>query len=144
MKAIAVVDKNLAIGRENSLLFSLPADLKHYKEETLGKVVVMGRKTVEGLPGKKPLPGRTTVVVSRSIPLPELPDDAIVCGGAQIYSLFWDRTDYLIMTEVEAEAEGADAFFPDYRDGSFTLVKESGPVEDNGYKYYIREYKRNV
>ena len=144
MKAIAVVDKNLAIGRENSLLFSLPADLKHYKEETLGKVVIMGRKTVEGLPGKKPLPGRTTVVVSRSIPLPEIPDDAIVCGGAQVYAMFWDRTDYLIMTEVEAEAEGADAFFPDYRDGSFTCVKDSGEIEDNGFKYHIREYKRNA
>ncbi|MBR0522370.1 MAG: dihydrofolate reductase, partial [Firmicutes bacterium] len=98
MKAIAVVDRDLAIGREGGLLFRLPGDLKHYKEETLGQVIVMGRKTVEGLPGGKPLPGRTTIVISRSVPMPEIPDDAIICGGESIYRLFWDRTDYLIMT----------------------------------------------
>ena len=142
MKAIAVVDRDLAIGREGGLLFRLPGDLKHYKEETLGQVIVMGRKTVEGLPGGKPLPGRTTIVISRSVPMPEISDDAIICGGESIYRLFWDRTDYLIMTEVDAKADGADAFFPEYRDGSFVCVKDSGPIEDNGQTYHIREYKR--
>lgn len=144
MKAIAVVDKNLAIGRENGLLFRLPKDLQHYKEETLGQIVVMGRKTVESMPKGLPLTGRTTVMISRSVPVPDIPDDAIICGGEQIYRMFFDRCDTLILTEVDAEAEGADAFFPEYRDGSFTCVKDSGEIEDNGYKYHIREYKRNV
>ncbi|MBR0138682.1 MAG: dihydrofolate reductase [Firmicutes bacterium] len=142
MIAIAVVDKDLAIGNKGGLLFRLPEDLKHYKQETLGRLIVMGRKTVEGLPGGRPLPGRTTVVISRSVPIPELPDDAVICGGESIYRLFWDRTDYLIMTEVEAKAEEADAHFPEYRDGSFVCVRDSGPIEDNGYTYHIREYKR--
>jgi dihydrofolate reductase len=67
MKAIAVVDKNLAIGRDGDLLFRLPSDLAHFKAETLGGIVIMGRKTLESMPGGKPLPGRHTLVLSRSM-----------------------------------------------------------------------------
>ena len=67
MKAIAVVDKNLAIGKDGSLLFRLPSDLAHFKAETLGGIVIMGRKTLESMPGGKPLPGRHTLVLSRSM-----------------------------------------------------------------------------
>ena len=67
MKAIAVVDKNLAIGKDGDLLFRLPSDLAHFKAETLGGVVIMGRKTLESMPGGKPLPGRHTLVLSKSM-----------------------------------------------------------------------------
>lgn len=64
MNAIVVVDKNWGIGKDNGLLVHLPGDLKYFKEKTLGKILIMGRKTLESLPGGRPLPGRTTVVLS--------------------------------------------------------------------------------
>ena len=67
MKAIAVVDRNLAIGKDGDLLFRLPSDLAHFKAETLGGIVIMGRKTLESMPGGRPLPGRHTLVLSRSM-----------------------------------------------------------------------------
>ena len=64
MKAIAAVDKNWGIGKDGKLLAHLPGDLKYFRENTLGKVLIMGRKTLESLPGGKALPGRTTIVLS--------------------------------------------------------------------------------
>ena len=65
MNLIAAVDKNWAIGKKGKLLVSIPGDQKLFREETMGKVIVMGRKTMESLPGGKPLPGRTNVVLTR-------------------------------------------------------------------------------
>lgn len=65
MKCIVAVDKNWAIGKDNGLLVHLPGDLKFFKENTMGKVVIMGRKTLESLPGGKPLPSRTTIVITK-------------------------------------------------------------------------------
>lgn len=65
MKAIVVVDKNWGIGKDNGLLTYLPGDLRYFKEKTLGKVLIMGRKTLESLPGGKALPGRTTIVLTK-------------------------------------------------------------------------------
>lgn len=64
MKAIVAVDKNWGIGKDNALLTHLSGDLKYFKENTIGKVLIMGRKTLESLPGGKALPGRTTVVMT--------------------------------------------------------------------------------
>ncbi len=178
MKAIAVVDRNLAIGKDGQLLFHLPSDLAHFKAETLGGVVIMGRKTLESMPGGKPLPGRHTLVLSRSmepglwirekkgkkwlfgvfsevsalldfLDLPQdgpLPDDLrtiAVCGGEQIYRQLLPYCSELVLTEVEAEAEGADAHFPEFRDdASWRVSAESEPVTENGLTYRIRRYSR--
>lgn len=173
MKAIAVVDRNLAIGRDGQLLFHLPSDLAHFKEETLGGVVIMGRKTLESMPGGKPLPGRHTLVLSRSMEpglwirekkgkkwlfgvfadaqalldfLDLKENDArtiAVCGGEQIYRQMLPYCDRLVLTEVDAEAEGADAHFPEFRDDvSWRVTDESGPVTENGLTYRIRRYAR--
>ena len=64
MKAIVAVDRNWGIGRDGGLLVHLPGDLKYFKEKTLGKTVVMGRETLESLPGGKPLPGRDNIVLT--------------------------------------------------------------------------------
>ena len=64
MNAIVAADRNWGIGRDHKLLVHLPGDLKYFKEKTIGKVLIMGRKTLESLPGGKPLPGRTTVVLT--------------------------------------------------------------------------------
>ena len=168
MKAIAVIDKKLAIGNNGGLLFRLPSDLRHFKEETIGKTCIMGRKTLESMPGGRPLKGRNTIVVSRTLPegiffeedgfkavavsskedaLKAIEQynltEAVVCGGAQIYELFLSECSELILTEVEEEAEHADAYFPDFRkEGRFEITEESAPCTENGHSYKIRKYKR--
>ena len=173
MKAIAVVDKNLALGKDGDLLFRLPSDLAHFKAETLGGVVIMGRKTLESMPGGKPLPGRHTLVLSRSMEpglwvrekkgkkwlfgvfadVPELmdfldlreddPRNIAVCGGEQIYRALLPYCSELVLTEVDAEAEDADAHFPEFRDGAaWRVTSEGGPVTENGLTYRIRRYAR--
>ena len=168
MKAIVAVDKRLAIGRAGDLLYRIPSDMKHFRRETLGRTCIMGRKTLESMPKGQPLPGRNTIVLSRSLPegvfwekdgfiavavgsreavfravaefaLPE----TVVCGGEQIYRLFLADCDELIVTEVDDEAEGADAFFPDFQ-GEFELREETEPVEEDGVRFKISRYQRKT
>ena len=143
MKAIAVIDKNRAIGKNGQLLYRIPSDLKHFKNETIGRTIVMGRKTVESMPGGKPLPGRTTLMLSRSLPFPEIPEDAIICGGAQIYDMFIDMCDELILTEVDAETEDADAYFPQFKD-QFEIYEEGELQTENGLSFRINRYRRKT
>jgi dihydrofolate reductase len=173
MKAIAVVDKNLAIGKDGDLLFRLPSDLAHFKAETLGGIVIMGRKTLESMPGGRPLPGRHTLVLSKSMEpglwirekkgkkwlfgvfsdVPQLlefldlrEDDErtiAVCGGEQVYRQLLPYCSELVLTEVDAEAEEADAHFPEFReDADWRVASESDPVTENGLTYRIRRYAR--
>ena len=166
MKAIAVVAANGAIGKDGGLLFRLPSDLKHFKENTIGRTCIMGRKTLESMPKGQPLPGRNTVVISRTMPeglfwekdgwkaicISSKDDlrcalkewgfaDPVVCGGAQIYSLFIDECDELVLTEVEQEVEDADAYFPEFRE-RFEIAEEGPLTEENGLTYRINIYKR--
>ncbi len=78
MKALAVVDKNLALGYKNDLLFHLPTDLAHFKKHTIGQTVVMGQKTLESMPSGRALPGRNTLVLNIDAPTAKLYD---VSGG---------------------------------------------------------------
>ena len=109
MNAIVVVDKNWAIGKDGSLLVHLPGDLKYYRQKTLGKVIVVGRKTLESFPGGKPLPDRTNIVLtsdpaygangciichSKDEVMETIagydPEDVFIAGGSQIYEQFMD------------------------------------------------------
>ena len=122
MKIIAAVDKNWAIGKKGQMLVSIPADQKLFRQETLGKVVVMGRKTLESLPGGRPLDGRTnivlthdtsfqvkgaTVVHSMEEALAELSkyqdDDIFIIGGQSIYEQFLPRCDEAHITFIDYE-----------------------------------------
>lgn len=167
MKAIAVIDQNQAIGNAGELLCRLPNDLAHFKKCTLGKTIIIGRKTLDSFPGKKPLPGRNTIVLSRSAKLgtfyddgsfrgfflssPDqvfeyleekmIDEDVIIAGGAEIYNIFIDRCEELILTELECAFETADAFFPEFRE-HFRQVQQGELVEENGYKYRINRYRR--
>jgi len=169
MKALAVIDKNRAIGRQGGLLFRLPTDLAHFKKHTLGRTVVMGRRTLESLPGGKPLPRRNNLVLSASMEprIEELKggwifgvfgseealrsflterglwDEAVISGGSLIYAMFLEDCSELVLTEVEAKAEGADVFFPEFR-SRFHIVRELGPYFDGELRYYIRTYEKNV
>ena len=130
---IAAVADNGVIGRDNKLPWHLPADLRHFKELTMGKPLIMGRKTFDSL--GKPLPGRPHIIVTRaqdfSYPgcyivhdldaalqcasdlLADPDSEVMVIGGAEIYHLLLPRIQRMYLTEVHCQVEG-DAFFPTF------------------------------
>ena len=130
MNMIVSADRNWAIGNKGSLLVSIPSDMKYFREETLGKVLVMGRKTLESLPGGLPLPGRTSIVLStresygvkgavicRSLEelreeLKKYPsEDIYVIGGGKVYEELLPECDIVHVTRVDKAYE-ADTWFP--------------------------------
>lgn len=158
MKLIVAADKNWAIGKDNDLLCHLPGDLKYFKERTTGKTVVMGRKTLESLPGGKPLPKRTNIVLTRDesfekegcIIIHSIEDllekygqeDLMVMGGAEIYTKLLPYCDTCYITEIDKEFE-ADKYIPNVSaDPSFEKVWESDEQLENGITYRFVEYKR--
>ncbi|NLD19990.1 MAG: dihydrofolate reductase [Clostridiales bacterium] len=160
MNAIVVVDKNWGIGKEGNLLVHLPGDLKYYKEKTLGKVVVIGRKTLESFPGQKPLQGRTNLVITRDESyraegcilcnskedalerLKEFEDkDIFISGGESIYREFMDLCDTFYVTKIQEEFE-ADRYFPRLDDMGMEMVWQSEPCEDKGVTYRFCKYVR--
>ena len=131
MNLIAAVDKNWAIGCKNKLLVSIPADMKFFRETTTGKVVVMGRKTLESFPGGTPLKNRTNIVLTHNPDykvkdaivvhsMEELheelkkykSEDVYVIGGEKIYEQLLDECDTAHITKIDY-AYDADAYFPD-------------------------------
>ncbi len=167
MKALVAIDKNRAIGLKGGMLFHLPTDLAHFKKNTLGKTIVIGRNTLLSFPGGKPLPGRNNVVLSRTMEPGEtelkngfklavcntpdevrsylkqhgLWEDAVLAGGEAIYRLFLDDCDELVITEVDAAAGDVDTYFPAFKD-SFGLAESDGPYFDGELKYYINTYRK--
>lgn len=128
LSLIAAIDRHRAIGYQNKLLFWLPNDLKRFKALTTGHTILMGRKTFESLP-KGALPHRRNVVLSssQSLTLPDAevfhslqealdachPDELVyVIGGASLYQQALPLADALCLTEIDAEAPQADAWFP--------------------------------
>lgn len=124
---IVAMAENRVIGIENRLPWHLPADMKWFRRHTLGKTVVMGRKTYESI--GKPLPDRTNIVISRD-PAFQAPGctvvtsidaalaaatgpEVMVIGGENLYSQLLHRTDRIYLTLVHADVEG-DAFFPEF------------------------------
>ena len=125
--AIVAIDENGAIGRQGDLLCHLPADMKHFKEVTMGHSIVMGRKTFESFP-RRPLPGRQNIVITRNagwqypgVTVVHCLEDAIaaaetdtifIIGGAQVYEQSLPLVDVLHLTRIHARWASADAFFP--------------------------------
>ena len=136
---IAGVARNGAIGRDNQLLWHLPEDLAHFRRQTLGSPVIMGRKTWESLPERfRPLPGRRNVVLThqadwRAVGAETAPDlatalarlsgepRAFVIGGAQVYAAALPLADRLMLTVIDRDHEG-DAFFPAWNPADFAEV----------------------
>ena len=127
IEAIVAIDENGAIGRQGDLLCHLPADMKHFKEVTMGHSIVMGRKTFESFP-RRPFPGRQNIVITRNtdwqhegvtvahdldqaIAVAET-DTVFIIGGAQIYELAMPRVEVLHLTLIHARWATADVFFP--------------------------------
>lgn len=157
MTAIVCVSQNWGIGRDGALLFRISADLKRFKALTVGKTVILGRKTLDTFPGGKPLKDRRNIVLSRrelDIPGAEIAhsfeeaaalggDDAIVIGGASVYMALLSRCDRVHVTKVDA-APDADSFFPDLDDNpDWRVASESEVFEENGLKFRFVDYIRN-
>lgn len=159
MKAILAADRNWGIGKDGKLLFSVPKDMAYFRETTTGKIVVMGRKTLESFPGGRPLKNRVNVVLT-SDPSPregcvtvgglkELSrtlakydgNDVFVIGGAKVYAELLEYCDEILVTKIEADG-GADAFFPDLdvRE-DFFLAEEGERQESNGLFFRFTVYK---
>ena len=158
IQAILHADKEWGIGKNNDLMFSLPADMKFFRTTTQGGVVVMGDKTLFSLPGGRPLKNRTNIVLSFDMQkredcvvvnsLDELKEElkkytdtpVWVMGGATVYKLLLPYCDKVLVTRVEAVG-GAEAFFPNLdEDSNFVLTKRGEDIEDNGYIIHFDEY----
>ena len=145
---IAAIGKNNELGKNNDLIWHFKEDMKFFKETTLGSAVIMGRKTFESLP--KALPNRENIVITSN---PDFKaqgatvvlsiDEAIkaaqgsevfIIGGAKIYEQFLPLAKKLYLTEIEAECNEADTFFPHF-DKSLYRAQTVAEREENGIKF---------
>ena len=162
IRAIVAVDEKWGIGKNNDLLFHLPADMKFFRETTLGKVVIMGSNTLKSFPGGKPLPKRTNVVL---YPGGEKRDDCVivgsldemrdalgeyksedifVIGGAMFYRTMLPYCGEAYITKVDADGDAA-VFFENLDEKSeWECVKVSDPVETEGKTIRFTTYKNNA
>lgn len=160
MNLIVAVDKNWAIGKENKLLVSIPADMKFFRETTKGNIVVMGRKTLESFPQQQPLKNRVNIVISRN------PDykvkDAIVVGsveeaveeckkhegevyvigGESIYRAMLPYCKTALITKIDHAYE-ADTYFPNLdEDPAWELTGETEEQTYFDLEYVFTKYER--
>jgi dihydrofolate reductase len=161
MKAIVAVDKNWGIGKKNDLLFSLPEDMKYFREKTLNKVVVMGSNTLKSFPGGKPLKNRTNIVLfpggedrddctivqsldDLKIVLKNYnPDDVFIIGGAMFYKTMLPFCSEVLVTKVDADG-GAEVFYENLdKLSNWEMIDISDPVQTNGYNIRFTVYKNS-
>ena len=161
MRAIFHADRDWGIGKNNDLMFTLPKDMKFFRETTKGKVVVMGLNTLKSFPDGKPLKNRVNIVLSPEdveenvitvhnlqelfAELEKYPtDDVFVIGGASVYKLLIPYCTDVFVTKVDVSG-GADTFVPNLdRQEGFRLVFESEPQDDNGYTIRFCTYRNDT
>lgn len=151
---ITAYDENQVIGYQNQLPWHLPNDLKHFKNLTTGKTVVMGRLTFDSI--GKPLPNRKNVVLTKSSTFQadhvEIVhrlkdvlslDEVMVIGGASVYEQFLPYADQLFITKIHHSFKG-DAYFPKWHKDDFFLVSKKKGTEDekNLYPHTFFHYKK--
>ena len=146
---IAAMANNRVIGKDNKMPWHLPEDLKHFKAMTLGKPVVMGRKTFESI--GRPLPGRHNIVITRQSDyqpegvscvssfeaakaLVSDCEELVVIGGGQLYKEILPVADTLYLTFIELIVDG-DTFFPEWDDGSWTLTEKVVEINESQLQY---------
>lgn len=166
MILIAAVDRNNAIGKQGGLLYRVPEDMKHFKAHTTGGIVVMGRKTLESFPHGKPLPNRLNIVLSsgyentagyenlrvaRGIDelhaILQAENDGrpvYIIGGETVYRAFCDACNCAILTEIDAETEDADTFFPvlEEKDGWKVTERSEWLTSESGLHYRFVTYHK--
>ena len=159
--AIVAVATDWAIGRQGDLLCHLPADMKHFKEVTMGHSIIMGRKTFGSFP-RRPLPGRQNIVITRNadwqypgVTVVHSLDEAIasaetdivfIIGGAQVYEQALPRVDVLHLTQIHARWASADAFFPALNMDQWQEVSREHHESDhrNAYEFDFITLKRRM
>ena len=161
MKMIVCVSEDFGIGKNGDLLFSLPPDMKFFREQTKEKVVIMGRGTLDSFPGGNPLKNRVNIVLTRDKNfsregavvfntkeeileyVKKFPkDDVFVIGGGQIYEMFKDDCDEALVTKVRKSVPCDTYFFNIDNDRNWTLYEESEISEHEGIKFSFCTYKR--
>lgn len=158
MNIIVATDNKYGIGKNNNLLVSLPEDMKFFKDKTINNVIIMGRKTLESFPNKKPLKNRVNIVISSDINLKiegaivvHTINDAIIeakkynkeifiIGGASIYNQFIDIVDTIYLTRIYKQYD-ADTFFP-HLDNKWQKEKISDKKIHNNIEYQFFKYIR--
>lgn len=163
MNIIAAVDRNWAIGNKNALLVKIPRDQKMFMEMTTGKVVVMGRKTLESLPQRQPLKNRTNIILSSDKnyavkgatvvhSVEELfeelkkyqSDDIFVAGGETVYRQLLPYCDTAHITKIDYAYE-ADAYFPKLDEmPEWELVADSEEQTYFDLEYYFLQYRKRT
>ncbi|MDR2614595.1 MAG: dihydrofolate reductase [Candidatus Accumulibacter sp.] len=161
LSLIAAVARNRVIGRDNRLLWHLPGDMRHFRETTRDRPVIMGRRTWESLPARfRPLPGRPNVVVSRNpdyaapgaaragslieaIEKAGSEDEIFVIGGAELYRQALPFAERLYLTEIAAEFPG-DALFPEIDARKWREVSRGPTLEETGLTYAFAVYEMNL
>ena len=157
MQAIVAVTENWAIGKDGQLLFHIKDDLRRFKKLTMGHTVVMGRRTLESLPGGKALPGRRNVVLTTdktfTAPGAEVVNTPLAAlfsagledfciGGERTYRTLLPSCDKVFVTKIY-ETVPADAFFPNLDDDPEWKISYASPLKkENGVKYRFVNYVR--
>ena len=161
MKAILAADKHWGIGYNNRLLVSIPSDMKFFRQTTTGKVVVMGRKTLESFPNGMPLKNRTNIVLTGNKnyqvkdavvvhseqelteELKKYDTDAVyVIGGESIYRMMLPYCDEVFVTRID-HAFQADTFFPDLDEmDEWVMTEESEEHTCFDLEYCFTKYER--
>ncbi|MFA6177684.1 MAG: dihydrofolate reductase [Candidatus Paceibacterota bacterium] len=157
---IAAIGKNNELGKDNTLLWHLPADIKFFKETTTLHPVIMGRKTFESI--GRPLPNRRNIVITRDLNykkdgvelvyslgealdlFPDPNEEIFIIGGAELYRQTMSIADKLYITHIDAEDKDADAFFPEIIPIVWNEVShiEHEADEKNIFKYTFSIYEK--
>lgn len=157
LSMIAAVSSDLGLGKDNDLLWRLPADQKFFRQTTLGHPIVMGGNTYRSL--GRPLPGRENIILSHQKVdepnatsfsnfnelikyLSTLAGEKFIIGGATLYEKFLPLADKIYLTEIE-DTEPADVFFPQFDKNDYT-AKVLAEHEQDGIKFRMVEYRRKV
>lgn len=160
MNLIVAVDKNWAIGKDNKLMWSIPADMKFFRETTTGKVVIMGRKTLESFPQGQPLKNRVNIVITRNKnykvkdavivhsveealgEAKKYEKEAYVIGGESIYRAMLPYCERAFVTKID-HAYDADTYFPNLdKDEDWRMTKISDEQTCFDLEYYFTVYER--
>lgn len=158
---IVATSNNLVIGKENDLPWSLPTDMKYFKDTTNGHIVIMGRKCWESIPEKyRPLPNRTNIVISRNkdyvakgaIVTDDLEHmlkmyassdkEVFIIGGSALYKSAFKYANRLYLTQIFADIEG-DVFLEGYNTDKWCYIDGSSVYEENGLKFRFEVYEKN-
>jgi len=152
LSIIVAMDNNRLIGRDNQLPWHLPADLAHFKKVTMGKPIIMGRKTFESI--GKALPGRRNVVLTRqsdwqapdcdvvhslqeALELLSEEEEAMIIGGAILFQESLAQVSTLHLTFIDGEFEG-DTYFPDWSDENWQIASQQNRSADDKNPYAMR------